>query len=257
MTNLTVVPVGGTAMDVLAERYRTAFDKMEGGREQWIEGTLDLAAVVAELRKKYPAHQEFSRYLERYKLQSISANDRAALLGFHKVGRETARKLLERSKSERWRNIWENKPQSALSETRKGRSQEKSGSQKRKYVPDVMRDDIPSSPPTPSKRLQDYGLTREQVDPDFKGTPLEFVTQFGHVNLQTKVQIDHHKQQDALNTWLGAMTDLARAAQAMLLALPLVDPVTLQEWTSKPPKAEKLRAWCETIRRACEALPKT
>ena len=97
-------------------------------------------------------------------------------------------------------------------------------------------------------------LTREQVDPDFVGTPLEFSTKYGHVNLQTKQQIDHHKSQEELMAWLGLVSDHERTARALLAAT--VDLETLREWMSKPAKAEKLRTWLSNIERACESLHK-
>jgi hypothetical protein len=56
--NVTV-PEGGTEIDMLAERYRAAFTKMDGGRAQWIEGTLELAVAwhlgkTAKARKSHP-----------------------------------------------------------------------------------------------------------------------------------------------------------------------------------------------------------
>jgi hypothetical protein len=46
---------------------------------------------------------------------------------------------------------------------------------------------------TPTSRLTDMGLTREQVDPDFKGSELDFVRTYGRVNLQTKAEIEADK----------------------------------------------------------------
>ena len=98
------------------------------------------------------------------------------------------------------------------------------------------------------------GLTREQVDPDFKGTPLEFATEYGHVNLQTKEQIEHGRRQEALMAWLGAVSEHERTGRAVVAALAAVDPATLREWIDRPAKGAKLRAWCESVRAACEKL---
>jgi hypothetical protein len=121
-------------------------------------------------------------------------------------------------------------------------------------IPDVMRDDWQPQPPSPRKRVSDLALTPEQVDPDFKGTPLEFVTKYGHVNLHTKAEIEHHKQQDALNTWLGAVATFERSGCAMLESLAAVDPTILQEWKSKPGKIKKLQDWYKSVQFACESL---
>ena len=98
------------------------------------------------------------------------------------------------------------------------------------------------------------GLSREQVDPDFKGTTLEFATQYGHVNLHTKAEIEHNKRQEALSALLGAMADFDRAGRAVVAALGALDPETLREWRSRPGKAAKLDTWCKSIELACEKL---
>jgi hypothetical protein len=114
----------------------------------------------------------------------------------------------------------------------------------------VQADPLPARPERTGVKLK--ALTREQVDPDFVGTPLEFSTKYGHVNLQTKQQIVHHKNQEQLMAWLGLVSDLDRAARTLTVAA--VDPETLHQWMSKPAKADKLRAWCSNIERTCESL---
>ena len=112
MTNnptLVSVPQGGTELDVLALRYRVAFDKMKGGREQWIEGTLELAIVVAETRIKLPDHRGFSQWLQRHELGFLSPKIVQALVGFSR-DIKAARKMLEGTKAKSWRSIWEKQP---------------------------------------------------------------------------------------------------------------------------------------------------
>ena len=256
---LMVVPENGTALDVLAQRYRAATEKMASGtekmangREQWIEGTLELAAVVRDARTELPDHRAFSRWLELHNLKKISPQDRSALNQFAD-DLVYARRLLEQSNSISWQQIWRTRPNRTPSQSRKGPISYTSGASKRKRraarVPDVMRDDLP---PRPAVNLK--GPTREEIDPDFKGTHLEWVTKYGHVNLQTKKEIEHTRNHEALSAWLGAMSEFARAGQAAVAALSTVDPATLREWTTKPGKAAKLRTWCESVRAACEKL---
>ena len=107
--------------------------------------------------------------------------------------------------------------------------------------------------PPPRKGVLLKSLTKEQVDPDFQGTHLEFITKYGHVNLQTKQQIEHHKSQEELMAWLGLVSDHERTARALLAAV-AVDPAILREWMSKPAKAAKMQAWRDSIERACEIL---
>jgi hypothetical protein len=261
---------------------------MHGGRTQWIEGTLELAVVVAEARNEMPDHHGFSRWLQRHGLEQIHPNDRSALVGFSK-DLTVARSLLENSKSISWRVIWENRPKqanAALTKIGRGRisprsQHDASGASKRRRntIPDVMREDhVPGtrsrSEPLPSRRRQRpapeimqekqpapvrkgvilKGLTREQVDPDFKGTSIEFATKYGHVNLKTKQQIEQTKRQEELMAWIGLVSDHERTARVLLAAT--VDPDTLRQWMSKPAKAEKLRTWLSNIERACESLRK-
>lgn len=250
---LVVVPENGTALDVLVERYRVAFDKVKGGREQWIEGTLELAVVVAEARERFRANQDFSRWIERNGLKTISKNDLSALNNFAK-DLTTARIILEQSRSISWEQIWRDRPQKRVTESRNTQPRSVSRrSRRERRIPDVMREDNPL-PPRPAVNLK--GLTREQVDPDFKGTHLEFVTKYGHVNLHTKDQIEQTKRQEALAAWLGAVADHERTGRAMLAALADVDPAAICEWISKPAKAEKLQGWRNSVQVACDAIGK-
>jgi hypothetical protein len=264
MTTLVTVPQSGTALDVLAERYRAAFEKMEGGREQWIEGTLDLAVVVAEARVTLPDHRGFSQWLQRYQLEHLHPNDRFALIGFSR-DLKAARKMLEDTASISWRSIWEKQQKVTPTKPGKGDFPRGGGRMRRvpsgahyrkQYVPTVMRDETPMPAPKPRKELSEMFLSREQVDPDFKGTPLEFATKYGHVLLHTKDQIEQNKQQEALQAWVGTVVHYANAARYMLAALANVDPAALAEWTSKPSKADKLRGWCDSTQVACEAIRK-
>jgi hypothetical protein len=285
-TTLVAVPEGGTTLDVLAMRYRAAFGRVQGGREQWIDGTLELAVVVAEVRGRMPDHREYNRWTTHYQLEQLHPAELAALAGIGNLEREkphAGRKLLEKNSGLAIRTIWEKKREKPVvdpSEKGKGPLSHNSGASKRKrrnVIPDVMREDHvpgtrsrPEPPPSRQRRQRSTpdipqeprperkavilkGLTREQVDPDFVGTPLEFATKYGHVNLQTKQQIEHHKGQEELMAWLGLVSDLDRAARA-LLAATATDSETLREWMSKPAKAEKLRTWFSNIERACESL---
>jgi len=54
-------------------------------------------------------------------------------------------------------------------------------------------------------------LTREQVDPEFKGTPTEFMDRFGHVQTTTAIE----KASAHLNTYATYMRTLMKAAQGL------------------------------------------
>lgn len=251
MNNLAVIPTA----DVLAQRYTTAFIKLKAGRAQWIEGTLELVVVVAEARKKYPDHREYNRWIARNGLQDMSETDRSALSCFARDLVYT-RQLLEQSYSISWQQIWRTRPNRTPSESREGAFSHRSGSSQRKRaarIPTVMQE---ANPRPERKAAILKSLTKEQVDPDFKGTHLEFVTQYGHVNLHTKEEIEHNKRQEALQARIGTISEHARTGQAMVAALATIDPASLREWMAKPAKAEKLRAWLNSVQLACENLRK-
>jgi hypothetical protein len=241
--------------DVLAERYRAAWDKTKRGREQWIEGTLELAVIISEARISYPNHREYSHWLTRNNLESISAQNRSALLCFAR-DLTYAQQLLEQSTSMSWQHIWAKQLKRTPSQLRKGPISRISGSSKRRraaIIPDVMREDYVPAPPR-IERLSEKFLTPEQVDPDFKGTPLEFTTEYGHVLLHTKDEIQKDKRQDTLQAWLKTVAAFAAASRPVLPALANVEPTTLQEWLGSRGKAEKLKGWVKEIQAACAAL---
>jgi hypothetical protein len=253
------VPEDGSALDVLAVRYRAAFDKTKAGRAQWIEGTLELAVTVRDSRIDFPDHRAFSQWLERNGLQTISKDNRTALLWMAN-DQEAVRKLLEQTSLLSWDTIYRRHAKRTLRVSPKGEQQavrgRLSGSAQRKRaqrIPDVMRDDQPPPPPV-RKAVILKGLTREQIDPDFKGTATEFATKHGHVNLHTKDQLEHHKRQETLSAWLGAMADHQRTARALLTAAAALDPAVVQEWRRKPGKAERLQVWCKDIQLASDGL---
>lgn len=242
-----------TKVDLLAERYRAAFDKTvriqkqsEAVRAEWIEATLELAAVVLEARNRFPDHHAFHRWHERNGLRTLTEGERAALLGFARDP-VTARKLLTESTSYKVRTIWENVPkgmQRTPSGTEGGtpaplsRRTGHAHRQRRQRIPDVMQE----RPVRPIVHLKP--LTREQVDPDFEGNSVQFATKYGHVNLHTKAEIEHNKHQDVLQKWLGIVANAARAAEAVS-GLP--DPETMIDWLQKPGKRARFDGWIYTL----------
>ena len=147
-----VAPEG--AVDLLAERYRISLDKTKGGRELWVEGTLELVVVVAEARSQYHHTIDYGRWLERNGLRAISMQDLSAFNQFAK-NLTYARQLLEQSRSWSWREVWSKRPDKpkrpangAPSGSGKGpisrTLHNASGARKRKrsnVIPTVMRDD--------------------------------------------------------------------------------------------------------------------
>jgi hypothetical protein len=239
--------------DALAERYRAACNKAYQGREQWIEGTLELAAVLVEARNRYPDHRAFSAWVERNALPQINKNDRTALLG---MGEDVAaaRVLLVTAKGSSVDWIWRNRPNRTLPSPRKGvispgaRASGHKQRQRAKRIPDVMRE----RPVRPIVAIK--GLTREEVDPDFQGDAIAFAAEYGPVTLHTKAEIKENKRQDELQKWLGAAANAAKAADAFA-ALPR--PAALDDWLEKPGKAAKKSGWQDSFERAAEVLQPT
>jgi hypothetical protein len=286
--NLTIVPQGTSPLDVLAARHRAAWDKVQHGRQEWVEGTLELASVLAEERKLLPDNTDFSRWLERNGLAKIDKNVRAALIGM--AGDLAAtREALEKTDNTNWRYIWETKLRKSLSSSAKTRQapvarQSKTerqlidrvlnlhltrgysfdqtaaelGLTKGKVAGIVFRNSNTNSNPAPQppapkpreyKGLDSKTLTREQVDPDFKGDAVQFATKYGHVLLHTKTEIEENKRQEVLRAWQAAITDIQQTARALGNA-EAPDPDTLRQWLSKPGKARKLQVWLAAIETA-------
>jgi hypothetical protein len=284
---LIVVANDASLLDVLAARHRAAWDRTQAGRQEWIEGTLELAAVLAEERKLLPADQDFSHWLERNGLAEINDHDRAALIGMA-GDLVAARTMLEQTQRTSWQHIWANErparvahvsnPQQA-SQKRKSKTERQIidrvldlnnrgytydqtaaelGLTKGKVAGIVYRNDKAASksaaPREPShytgyQGLDGKTLTREQVDPDFKGDSVQFAAKYGHVLLHTKAQIADNKQQEVLSAWLGAVSDCQKTARALAEAA-LPDRETLRQYLAKPGKAETLRPRLATIEAA-------
>jgi len=251
-----------TVVELLAARYRVAYDKITKGHEaakvgrtQWIEGTLELAAIVLEARERRPNNQVFGawfqHWIEQHKLPPIGNNDRAALVNFAKDP-ITARALLEQTHLWSWHHIWEQRP-GHRPIPRVTRQPDQPG----KTQPEPKQRQPTRKPPPSERPLKDLSklfLKPEQIDPNFKGTPLEFAAKYGHVPLHTKEQIEHNKQQQALSAFLGAVSNHERTGREALKTFEAVDQSTLADWLAKPSKAEKLRSWVKSIEVVCKRL---
>lgn len=94
----------------IADRYWKAWERVEAGTAEWVEGSLQMAAALAEARGHFTADRDFGQWLK----QSTSppgwalrhnGHDRAALIY---LGRnlELAREILEATDSRSYRLIW-------------------------------------------------------------------------------------------------------------------------------------------------------
>ena len=88
-----------------ASRIRRAFERTQHGRQEWIEGTVDLAQALSDARAEHESDRAFGHWLVDNELDDISKDDRAALLGM--AGNiDLARAVLLETTRLSWRMIW-------------------------------------------------------------------------------------------------------------------------------------------------------
>lgn len=92
--------------DPLAARGHAAWAKIDQGNELWIEGVMELAAVMAEARDQFPANQDFGAWLAASKLER-GKTERMALINLGRMRAEMLRDLLKTSRRDSIRLIWE------------------------------------------------------------------------------------------------------------------------------------------------------
>lgn len=78
-TNIVALP---DPLDRIKKRIRDGFERTKNGRQEWIEGTLDVAAALHEGRQKFSDHIRFGDWLKKNGIDFFNKNDRAALLRF-------------------------------------------------------------------------------------------------------------------------------------------------------------------------------
>lgn len=64
------------------------------------------------------------------------------------------------------------------------------------------------------------GLTRKEVDPDFNGTPIEWMDKYGHVQMMTKAELEADRRQAALMDRINALNDLREPLEKYLKTEP-------------------------------------
>jgi ParB/Sulfiredoxin domain len=103
--------------------------------------------------------------------------------------------------------------------------------EKETYIQRVMRTAEICRPTKPP-------LTREQVDPDFKGTNQDWVDQYGHVQIRTKAQMEIDRDQDAFTAWVGGIRSL-RVPLREYLAIGKFTVERYHAWMKKASNQEK------------------
>ena len=76
------------------------------------------------------------------------------------------------------------------------------------------------------------GLTKEEIDPDFKGTHQDWVTQYGHLRVRTKAQMEAEKDHQAFSDWLSAIRAL-RGPLKDYLKVGTFTPWNIENWIKK------------------------
>lgn len=89
----------------LVKLIKAALLRRDASRSEWIDASVELAGLLCEARRRYPANERFSKWLEENDIV-IDRNDRAALL---QLGQnvKAMRVILERTDSTSYRYIWQ------------------------------------------------------------------------------------------------------------------------------------------------------
>ena len=85
------------------------------------------------------------------------------------------------------------------------------------------------------------GVSKEEFDPDFKGTAQDFIDQYGHVQLWTKKQYEDSNDKVAFSTWIGNIRDLREPLKKYLEGKPF-KPENFEAWLKRGTQPEKRRS---------------
>jgi DNA-directed RNA polymerase specialized sigma24 family protein len=100
-------------------------------------------------------------------------------------------------------------------------------------------------------------LKPEEVDPDFKGTSLEYRSTYGHVTVYTKTEREEVKRQEILHAWIGALDDLEKVA-AKFANVPAPEAATLAAYLAKTAgRADRFKARIAKVERALAIIFET
>lgn len=141
-----------------------------------------------------------------------------------------------------------------------GQTQPKSGSNGKKETRSQRAERLHQLIRAGKKPGETLGLTREQVDPDFKGTSMEWMDTYGHVQIMTKEQLEADRKAAAFLAWVGSLRDLKVALQKHLETT-APQPKDLQVWIGKSNLPERqakrlaeVQEWVSLIVRARESI---
>jgi hypothetical protein len=89
----------------LADDIRSAYARTQYGRAEWIEGTIELASLLADARRQFDANIAFAHWIVDAQLEDINHMDRAALIAMAD-NLDLARIILQETTRVSWRHIW-------------------------------------------------------------------------------------------------------------------------------------------------------
>src|ERR1700730_5340732 len=67
-------------LDLIGKRIDAAYNRLEGGRKECIEGSIELAMALSEARRQIPKHTEFHAWLIENGHDYVSAPYRSSLI---------------------------------------------------------------------------------------------------------------------------------------------------------------------------------
>jgi hypothetical protein len=97
--------IADASLNDLIERFKKADALCQHGLNEWVEGSIAKAIILAAARKQITADQDFGAWCDAN--VNLSHQDRAALIGLGRLGEEKLREIFEVADSRSYRRIWE------------------------------------------------------------------------------------------------------------------------------------------------------
>ena len=102
---VTPLPSQSTVLERLGLRIDQAWQRVQNGESEWVEGSLELAQALAEGRGRYSANKAFGDWLVVNKHDHVSHQHRAALINLAS-DLTLAREVLTKTESRSYELIW-------------------------------------------------------------------------------------------------------------------------------------------------------
>ena len=91
-------------LEQIGQRIDAGYKRTQRGRQEWSEGTLELASALAEARDQFRSNEAFSTWLSESGRDSIGHQDRAALIKMASADAiEATRSVLAETQRTSWR----------------------------------------------------------------------------------------------------------------------------------------------------------